>query len=319
MLHTSLRREESRVYQQQQPRWLKRVLWLGGILVTLLVVLFRWLPPARLLLKRVLWLGGILVTLLVVLFLIRIGYAASWTGFTGFGPHKLKEHIQPAKTLWDWLDLLIVPIVLAIGGFLFTRSETRATQAAAERRAQEGALQAYLDHMSAMLLPNKDQPSLYRAHPGDSLSSVARARTLTVLPRLDGDRKARVVQFLHESGLIAKKRPNVAMIGADLRVAYLLGVNLRGAALTSANLIGADLRVAYLLGVNLKDANLSGANLSEANLSGARGWTDEQLSAANSLEGSTMPDGQTLRGNKMPNGPTFEDWLKGQEGKNTGP
>jgi len=28
-------------------------------------------------------------------------------------------------TLWDWLDLLIVPIVLALGGYLFTRSENR--------------------------------------------------------------------------------------------------------------------------------------------------------------------------------------------------
>ena len=43
-------------------------------------------------------------------------------------------------TLWDWLDLLIIPIVLAIGGFLFTRAENRATQAAAERRAQDDTL-----------------------------------------------------------------------------------------------------------------------------------------------------------------------------------
>jgi uncharacterized protein YjbI with pentapeptide repeats len=56
------------------------------------------------------------------------------------------------------------------------------------------------------------------------LCSVARARTLTVLPRLEGDRKARVVQFLYESGLIAKNRPIVAMSGADLS-----GANLREA------------------------------------------------------------------------------------------
>jgi hypothetical protein len=295
------------VYQQQQPRWLKRVLWLGGILVTLLVVLFRWLPPARLLLKRVLWLGGILVTLLVVLFLIRIGYAASWTGFTGFGPHKLKEHIQPAKTLWDWLDLLIVPIVLAIGGFLFTRSETRATQAAAERRAQEGALQAYLDHMSAMLLPNKDQPSLYRAHPGDSLSSVARARTLTVLPRLDGDRKARVVQFLYESGLIAKGRAVLDLWGADLPEAKLRMAKLSGADLSRTDLSGADLSNAAL-----SLADLSNANLYRADLTSADGITNEELEQqAASLEGATMPNGQK-----------YEDWLKSkgraEDGENRG-
>src|SRR5215213_10229604 len=33
-------------------------------------------------------------------------------------------------TLWQWLDLLIIPAVLAIGGYLFARSESRATLAA---------------------------------------------------------------------------------------------------------------------------------------------------------------------------------------------
>jgi hypothetical protein len=82
-------------------------------------------------------------------------------------------------TLWNWLDLLIIPVVLAIGGFLFTRSENRAKRAAAERRALDDTLQAYLDGMS-QLLTDKDLP-LQTAHPNDTLSTVARARTLTVL------------------------------------------------------------------------------------------------------------------------------------------
>jgi hypothetical protein len=197
-------------------------------------------------------------------------------------------------TLWNWMDLLIIPVVLAIGGYLFTRSENRATRVAAEQRAQDDALQAYLDQMSAMLIPtNQDQPSLYKARPGDSLSSVARARTLTVLPRLDADRKARVVQFLYESGLIAKDRPIL---------------DLRG-----ANLMGADLSM----------ADLSWAELSGAYLSGAIGWTEEQLLAAYSLEGTTMPDGQVFKSDDNPKGPTFEDWLKsrsrGEDGENSGP
>jgi hypothetical protein len=157
----------------------------------------RWRPTRR----QVLWTVGVVVALVV---LIRIGgYALPWTGF---GQAEVGQDVRPAKTLWDWLKLLVVPPVLAIGGYLFTRSENRATQAAAERRAQDESLQAYLDQMSAMLIPSKDQASLYKAYPGDSLSSVAWARTLTVLPRLDGDRKGRVVQFLYESGLIAKGR-----------------------------------------------------------------------------------------------------------------
>jgi hypothetical protein len=34
------------------------------------------------------------------------------------------------------------------------------------------------------------------------------------------------------------------------------------------------------------------------------------LSAANSLEGATMPDGQVLKSSVTPDGPTFEEWLK---------
>jgi hypothetical protein len=174
------------------------------------------------------------------------------------------------------------PIVLAIGGYLFTRSENRATQAAAERRAQDEVLQAYLDNMSDMLIPSKDQRSLYDERAPDSLRTVARARTLTALPRLDGNRKARVVQFLYESGLIIEERGIV------------------------------DLKGANLSGANLSGANLSGADLSEAHLSEAKGWTKEQLLAADSLEGATMPNGQQ-----------YEDWLKskggGEDGENSGP
>jgi uncharacterized protein YjbI with pentapeptide repeats len=171
-------------------------------------------------------------------------------------------------TLWAWVKLLIVPAVLAIGGYLFTRSESRATQAAAERRAQDEALHAYLDQMSAMLIPNQDQPSLYKARPGDSLSSVARARTLTVLPRLDSDRKARVVQFLHESGLIAKNHPILALRGADLRGANLFRADLKGSDLGWTDLRGAMLHRAQLSEAILSRADLKGADLSLAHLEG---------------------------------------------------
>jgi hypothetical protein len=239
------------VYQQQRPRWWKRVLWLGGILVAVLVVLV----------------------------LIRIGYAPSWTSFTGFGQHKVKQDVQPTKTLWDWLDLLIVPIVLAIGGYLFTRSENRSTQAAAERRALDDILQAYLDGM-AQLLTDKERP-LHQAQRGDNLSTVARARTLTVLSRLDGYRKRNVLEFLYESDLIdqeqalldesnrIEKHHNIIRLHqADLIEARLAAVNLSGALLREAVLIGADLRRADLSGADLSWTVLRGAVLIRADLSG---------------------------------------------------
>jgi preprotein translocase subunit SecE len=196
-------------------------------------------------------------------------------------------------TLWDWLDLLIIPVVLAIGGFLFTRSENRATQAAAERRTLDDTLQAYLDGMS-QLLTDKDQP-LHRAQLGDSLSTVARARTLTVLTRLDGGRKASVVRFLYESGLITK----------DHRILDLRQADLSSAALSRASLSGADLSGTHLYEANLRDANLSGADLSGTHEYGTN-LTNEKLEErqAASLEGATMPNGQK-----------YEDWIKDREGR----
>ena len=120
-------------------------------------------------------------------------------------------------TLWDWIKLLIVPAVIAGGGLWFNAQQREREQHIANERAQDEALQAYLDQMSDMLIPSsKELPSLYKARPGDNLSAVALARTLTVLPRLGGERKARVVQFLYESGLNAKGRPALALWGADL-------------------------------------------------------------------------------------------------------
>jgi hypothetical protein len=278
--------------------------------------------------KRVLWAAGIGAALALSITVFG-GYLFGWK-WTGL----------PKQTFWDWLALLIVPIVLAIGGYLFTRSDNRATRAAAERRAQDDALQAYLDNMSGMLIPSKDQPSLYDEHPPGSLSSVARARTLTVLPRLGQDLKARVVQFLYESDLITENRVIVNLKGANLSYANLSYADLSKTDLSYADLSGANLRKADLRGTDLLGANLSYADLSEAYLSEAKGatmrkadlsgayllwanrrgrtdvrvaysietkgWTKEQVLAAeaDSLEGATMPNGQK-----------YEDWLNDKESR----
>jgi uncharacterized protein YjbI with pentapeptide repeats len=150
----------------------------------------------------------------------------------------------------------------------------------------------------ARLLTDKE---LHSAREGDSLSTVARARTLTVLGRLDPSRKRIVLQFLYESRLIHNDRTVLHESDLILEKQYQI-VNAHG-----IDLSGADLRFANPIG-----ANLSGADLRDADLSDAVGVTNEQLSAAASLEGATMPDGQTLRGDKTPNGPTLEDWIKNQ-------
>ena len=70
------------------------------------------------------------------------------------------------------------------------------------------------------------------------------------------------------------------------------------------------------------DLLLGGIDLEGADLSAAR-VTQKQIDQAESLEGTTMPDGQTLKSADHPDGPTFEEWRKSkgrrEDGETTGP
>jgi uncharacterized protein YjbI with pentapeptide repeats len=247
-----------------------------------------------------------LVVLLALTLVSILGYTYNWNWA---GLH--------GKTFWDWLQLLIIPAVLAVGGYLFNYTTSRNERKATQLRDQterdialdnqhEQALQAYIDNMSELLL----EKQLRESGQDDEVRKIARVRTLTVLPRLDEWRKLSVLQFLHESDLIDKDKSIIDLFGADLREArlkeanlgraMLAGADLRGANLiyadlSDADLSKADLVEAYLIGANLTRANLNESNLgradlSEANLSGAK-VTAEQLDRAKSLKGATMPDG----------------------------
>jgi hypothetical protein len=92
------------------------------------------------------------VALAIFVVVISLGYAFTlrWVGVVVF-----KDATY--KTLLDWLTLLIIPAVLEVGGYLFTRSETHRAQEIADERRQDDRLQAYLDQMGQLLL-DKDRP-----------------------------------------------------------------------------------------------------------------------------------------------------------------
>jgi hypothetical protein len=119
--------------------------------------------------------------------LIYIGYGLEWTGF---GPTRTTEDVQPSKTLWEWLGLLVVPTILAAGGFLLNRlqkqhedrlqqqqkeheeqierAQREREESAALQRAQDEALRAYLDQMSNLMVDREmrkkpDDPDLRRS------------------------------------------------------------------------------------------------------------------------------------------------------------
>jgi hypothetical protein len=272
-----------------------------------------------------------------VLWFIRIGIVLGLLSAIGY---------SYGITLWDWIKLLVVPAAIAAAGLWFNRQQQGRQRADDRRqqeraleietqRAQDEALQAYLDHMGQLLL-DKGKP-LRQSKEDDEVRILAQARTTTILPRLDGSRKGRILHFLYTSGLIARENPVVLLDRAFLAQLVFRGADLKGANLAGANLIEADLgpakwdtaykaetpyqiyRVAttILEGANLEKAILGGATLQFANLRSAymlgadltgayldgadltgAHVTEEQLAEVKSLEQAIMPNGQK-----------YEDWL----------
>src|SRR5450755_2744499 len=174
---------------------------------------------------RILLTVGFIVVVAVVITLILLGYSFDWTGFSAHVGPKVQQY-QPAKTLWDWMQLLIVPTVLIIGGALFNRTLDQTNREIALDKQQEDALQAYLDKMTELLLDK----NLSRSEQSDEVHYVARLRTSTVVRRLDAGRKGSLIRFLSESGLMNQG------IGNDLRGIDLRRVDLSGLNLSKVNL-----------------------------------------------------------------------------------
>src|SRR5215203_3197656 len=204
------------------------------------------------------------------------------------------------KTVWDWMALLIVPLVLVVIGLVFTMlqdarqqriEDQRAQQAQkienqrakaerelAEQRAQDEALQAYLDQMSQLMLERK----LLEAEQGDPVHTLAQARTPTIILRLDAEHNESVTRFLINSGLSVPSEDSARLLSETaLSHAKLSGAHLSSTDLIEANLSQADLSNAFLGNANLRDANLREADLSGATL------TDADLSGTN-LNGANL-------------------------------
>ncbi len=214
---------------------------------------------------------------LLIWFITNI-FTLNWPNWTGF----------QSKTLWDWLELLIIPAVISFGIFLLNRSQQLNEQMKTEEVARENALQQYLDKMTELLSEENQR----LATNNSEQRYMARTRTLTVLRGLDGERKGIVVRFLHEATLIQGSDDDVKilLVGSDLSYANLSGttlkeINLNGTNLYYANMENSDLSSSYLKnsflsGASLARANLSGANLSMANLENTD-LTDADLREAN--------------------------------------
>lgn len=192
----------------------------------------------------------------------------TWTGFPENGK------------LWDWLQLLSAPVFVTALPLVFRGQRNQADNKAAEQPSQadaiptdkieensqqEAALEAYQNYILQLLLDR----NLRGSQPESDVREAARARTLSILRRVDKNRKGDVVQFLYDAGLIFAGRAIVELRGADLRNADLSEANLSAAKLSGVDMSEVIFNRTVLTNADLSGANLSGVDLSAANLTGA--------------------------------------------------
>jgi uncharacterized protein YjbI with pentapeptide repeats len=215
---------------------------------------------------------GSLLIIFIAIPLIWILSRTVQLGNTGFGN----------KTLWDWMELLIVPLFLAFGVLLLNASQKKTEQEIEKNRENQTILETYYERMRDLL----SKEGLRHSQKDDEARIIARSFTLTALKNLDSKRKGEVIQFLYESKLISGTLPVLNLRGADLSGADLDFLDLRGVVLIDCNLEHVNLKNASLAG-----ANLSGSSLRRANLSGA-GLSNVHLTLARcyraNFEGVTL-------------------------------
>lgn len=149
---------------------------------------------------------GLIASIILTALLLVVIYWAIWADaspqWTGFGTYDDEADGPRARTLWEWMGLLLVPAVIAVGGWLLNKSQRdlereradrnreedqkRAEQRAASEREiaqdqqQQATLESYLDRVTELGINLGQTGITNRAE----AQSVIRVRTLAVLRSL---------------------------------------------------------------------------------------------------------------------------------------
>ena len=238
------------------------------------------------------WIKGLLSVLLFSLSIFLVIIISNWiSNFKWSGFQK--------KSFWDWLQLLIVPLMLAFGGLYVNYAfETRDKQIAEDGKKQE-LLKDYFSKMQTLIVETKkskdSQPKIVETKKSvettkskDSQPNpdgapllpefipIAQALTLAVLDELDGKRKGKVISYLAESKLITanikdqKSKPVIDLRKANLKEIVLEDVSLDGLSITGADMTEAKLTEVILTNSNLVSSKFINATLDTVDFSGSK-------------------------------------------------
>ncbi len=163
--------------------------------------------------------------------------------WTGFGERSKDSNIEPAKTLFDWLKIVILPLSLALLGWIYKESEKAKENLKEIEKNKKDTYQTFIDKISGLI---KDHN--LSENPSSDTRALAFNYLNNALSELDNLMKGQLVQFLYQCNLI-DINPKLRLIGANFNP-----TNMDGIILTSA-----EVRGAYFSDSSIKNAKLSNA------------------------------------------------------------
>ncbi|MEM6835800.1 MAG: pentapeptide repeat-containing protein [Cyanobacteria bacterium P01_C01_bin.120] len=173
------------------------------------------------------------------------------------------------KTAWEWSELLFIPIIIGVLGFVFKNILYR--QESGRRNLE--ILKSNIDQISSLIV-SSDWSDFSQSSPQSEIDfqsnrvlTTIRARSLVAMRELDKKSLAIFIQFLSELNVIQGipfenlDLSRVYLKNADLSRAQFKNVNFRNAIFENVNLRNSNLSGSDMLGSELRDVILDSANL----------------------------------------------------------
>ncbi len=170
------------------------------------------------------------------------------------------ENEIEVKKLWDWLDLLIVPLSLILLGWIYRAYEKSKEEKKEIENQQNEIIDSYFRIVSDLIIKS----NLLDKIKNKESKIIARTRTIIAVENLEGERKGQVLQFLYESELIDNIGLNI--LGANFRNVQVSGIVLRGITIKGVYFCGADFENTFLdkscfISCNFSNTNFKGSSM----------------------------------------------------------
>jgi uncharacterized protein YjbI with pentapeptide repeats len=263
------------------------------------------------------------IFLLIILFglfviLINFGYSIQSTGFPdSYSPNGV---FTRGKTLWDWLELLIVPIILTILAIYISNFQKNREISIEMLETQNRAIQDYHLLVTQTIMESKGNITL------DVSKNLLRARTLAILSIISNQQKAALIQFIIESGLLnitskcldqrrfnlsniewlPGRYENIVLSGINMSKSHSCQSSFHQSIISGSNLIGSIIEFTSFIKADLNYCDLSHSEILSSLFTEARLIKAKLIDAnlqGNDFRGSILRNaklrGSNLKGSKF--------------------